>query len=180
MLQLERTLPLIRDHLMYVLKWYRQDGITVLVRREPKEDAVVVMYGDWIGNPLDLEDNDDEKVSACLKFTKTDLDLFIKMMQLIGLPQAQYFLSLDDGELTLVDMQVSLNKLAGPGMLRDIFGRRYKTQEVIKIEPFDERAIEYAQRGTGTYEGDLIIKPSRFSTIAEDDLSPLYTEIRRA
>jgi hypothetical protein len=100
-------------------------------------------------------------------------------MKLIGLPQAQYFLSLDD-ELTLVDMQVSLNKLAGPGMLRDIFSRRYPTQEVIKVEPFDDRVIEYAQRGTGTYEGDLIIKPSRFATIAEDDLVPLYTEIRRA
>jgi hypothetical protein len=179
MFALERTLPLIRDHLMYVIRWYKQDGISVLVQRDPKRDSVVVMYGDWAGNPLDLEDFDDEKVNACLKFTKSDLGLFVEMMKLIGLPQAQYFLSLDD-ELTLVDMQVSLNKLAGPGMLRDIFSRRYPTQEVIKVEPFDDRVIEYAQRGTGTYEGDLIIKPSRFATIAEDDLVPLYTEIRRA
>jgi hypothetical protein len=83
--------------------------------------------------------------------------------------------------LLLVDVQVSLNKMAGPGMLRDVFGKIYPTQEVLKIESLDDRAIEYIEKGTGNYEGELIIKPSKFSVFSPNTelLVPLYVEVKR-
>lgn len=156
----------------------------MLVVRDPRKDNVTVLCGDWKGNNIDLVDDSANRiVQAALVFLQEDLPLFMQVMQSIRLTQAQFFLSLNDENcLTLTDIQVSLNKLTGPGMVRDIFGRVYKTQEVIKVEPMDERALEYVAKGTGSYEGDLIIKPSKFTTFsptAEDEIIPLYAEVRR-
>ena len=102
-------------------------------------------------------------------------------MQLIKIEQAQFYFAIED-ELTLVDMQLSLNKFAGPGMIKDIFGKIMKTQEIIKTEIIDNRAIEFINKGTGSYEGNLVIKPSRFRVYhnqATGVYTPLYVEVKR-
>src|SRR5262249_45335843 len=139
-----------------VIRHYGKDGIAVAIVRQPKQDYIAVLCGDWYGNNLDLvEVAPDNLTEACLKFVKDDLPLFLKVMQLIRLEQAQFFLALDEvGALTLVDIQVALDKFVGPGLLRDVFGKVYRTQEVLKVEPLDGRALEYIENGTGTYEGD--------------------------
>lgn len=176
--------PVIKDHLIYVIRHYGRDGIAVLILRDPNNDRITVLCGDWNGNNIDLDgDNANHITQAALVFVQEDLPLFMKTMHAINLRQAQFFLAIDDeGRLTLTDIQIAFNKLAGPGMVRDIFGKIYRTQEVLKIEPADERALEFIRKGTGTYEGDLVIKPSKFTTFGptvEDSIIPLYAEVRR-
>jgi hypothetical protein len=176
------ALPHLRGRLVYLLRHYGTVGISVLIYREPSRDNVTVICGDWSGNSLDLVGVQPTVLTeACLKFIKDDLPTFLRMMQLTKLPQAQFFLAIREGSLLLVDVQVSLNKMAGPGMLRDVFGKIYPTQEVLKIESLDDRAIEYIEKGTGNYEGELIIKPSKFSVFSPNTelLVPLYVEVKR-
>ncbi len=174
----------LKDHLCYFIRHYGNEGLSVLISRDPKKDEVAVLCGDWKGNNIDLSaDSTDRIVQAGLVFLQEDLKLFMNVMHTIKLTQAQFFLALDAGnQLTLTDIQVAYNKLVGPGMVRDIFGKVYRTQEVIKVEALDDRSIEYVGKGTGSYEGDLLIKPSKFTTFsptAEDEIIPLYVEVRR-
>ena len=104
------------------------------------------------------------------------------MMRLTQLDQAQFFFNIDDNGLCLFDVQLSLNKHAGPGMIKDVFGKIFRTPDTLKMEIIDERALEYIQKGTGAYEGDLLIKPSRFRMYHDQEAntySPLYVEVRR-
>lgn len=180
---LATTLPLIKNRLCYIIRHYGTHGLSVLIARTPKEDKVAVLCGDWNGNNIDLVGDDkDPMVQAAIVFIQQDLKLFLHAMKLIKVDQAQFFLALDkEGHLTLVDMQVTANKLAGPGFIKDFFGKIYRTQEVLKVEAMDDRAVEYLEKGTGSYEGDLIIKTSKFSTFHSDAASdmPMYTEIKR-
>lgn len=181
----------LKDHLCYVLRHYGNDGIAVLILRNPKQDQIAVLCGDWKGNNIDLDgDSTDRLVQAALVFVQEDLKLFLELMHYIKLPQAQFFLALDaEGNLILTDIavvqiaqQVAMTKMVGPGMVRDLFGKIYRTQEVLKVEALDDRAIEYIAKGTGTYEGDLIIKPSKYTTFSptdDDGIIPLYAEVRR-
>lgn len=187
---LTQTSALIKDRLVYVIRHYGNIGISVLISKQkdvkgkkvdPDKD-ILVLCGDWRGNSLDLADRTSSPLTEhALKFVRNDIGLFLQMMKTIRLEQAQFFLALSPDGLILVDMQVAVTKLVGPGMLRDIFGKVYRTQEVLKVEPFDARALEYIQKGTGNYEGNVIVKLSKFSLFSPTkDLSvPLYTGIER-
>lgn len=175
--------PLLKNRMIYIIRHYGSEGISILVLREPKEDKVTVLCGDWYGNNLDLDgDATSPLIQAALVFVQEDLKLFMQAMQIINIRQAQFFLAVKDGQLTLVDMQLSLNKMAGPGFIHQLFGKAYRTQEIIKTEGMDDRSLEYVEKGTGSYEGDLIIKPSLFKTFsptADEQIVPLYAEVRR-
>lgn len=177
-----QVIPHLKNHLCYLLKHYNNDGISVVIQRRPKEDKIAVIFGDWKGNTtqLDLKQESPYK-SAALSFAEKDLALFIRTMQLIKLEQAQFFLAFGPTGLILTDIQISINKLCGPGMVRDIFGKIYPVPELIKVEILDDRAIEFLQKGSGHYEGDIIIKPSRFLQFSpkKGSILPLYAEIKR-
>lgn len=171
----------VKDIFCYVLEHYGNEGLSVLVYRRPKDDQVVTICGDWNGNSIDLyEDNELSKIG--LDFVQNSLHMLIRMMALVKVDQAQYYFSIKDGELVLVDMQTSLNKFVSPGMVRDIFGRNFDVQKTKTIGIIDDTAIDAINRGTGSYEGDLIIKPSRFRMFHESDdnsYQPLYLEVKR-
>lgn len=173
----------LRNHLCYILRRYENDGIAALIIRQPKQDNVTVVFGDWAGNTVDLAipSGEPHRDAAVAFASGDDLAIFVKTMQLIKLEQAQFFFSFSPDGLILTDIQISLNKLAGPGMVRDIFGKSYRVPEIIKIEVLDDRAIEYIEKGTGSYEGDLTIKPSKFSmfNLTKTEMMPLYAEVRR-
>jgi hypothetical protein len=176
--------PSIHNIFCYVLRHYGVDGLSVLFYRQPQKDQVVTIFGDWKGNNLDLVGSAETPLTKlALSFAQSDkLALFLKTMQLIRLEQAQFFFGVEDDDLILVDMQVSLNKFTGPGMIRDIFSEIHRTQEVLKTEIIDERAIEYIGKGTGSYEGDIILKPTKFKVFHDPDVNkfqPLYVEVRR-
>jgi len=170
---------LIRNRMIYVINHYGTFGISVLISYS--NNNVIVMFGDWNGNSIDLSDASNQFVPICMKFLNNDVNIFINMMSTIKLRQAQFFLALDsNSNLTLVDVQVSVNKLSSPGMLRDIFSKLYPVQNAIKVEICDERTIESILNGTGSYGGDLIIKPSNFAVCSiQDKETPLYLEVRR-
>lgn len=164
----------------YVIKHYGNAGLSVLVYRQPQKDQIIVLYGDWFGNNIDIT-VDNELSRAALLFCDSKLQELLYMMKLMRLEQAQFFLAMLDG-LTLVDVQVAYNKMAGPGMARDIFSKLINTQEVIKSEIVDERAIDAILRGVGSYTGDIILKPTRFRLYhdeATNSFQPMYIEVKR-
>ncbi len=64
----------------------------------------------------------------------------------------------------------------------DLFGKQLRTQEKLKIEIIDERAAKAIEQGTGSYEGDIVLKPSRFRMYHDPETkeySPLYVEVIR-
>lgn len=171
----------VKDIFCYVLEHYGNEGLSVLVYRRPQDDQVVTICGDWHGNSLDLyADNDLSKIG--LEFVQKSLHLLVNTMALVKIEQAQYYFAIKDGGLILVDMQTSLNKFVSPGMIRDIFGKLFDVQKSLKTAIIDEAAIDAIERGTGSYEGDLIIKPSRFRMYHDSDensYQPLYLEVKR-
>lgn len=175
--------PSIKDAFCYVIKHYGTDGISVLIYRQPDNDQVTVLFGDWKGNNLDIQTDKPTKLSeAANEFVAKDVQTFVNLMHSINIPQAQFFLAIDETSPLLVDMQLSLNKFAGPGMIRDLFGKIYRTQEIRKIEIIDARAMEAVERGTGSYENDIILKPSVFKmhhNQKANSYQPLYVEVRR-
>lgn len=172
----------IRNIFSYVIRHYSNIGFTVLLYRQPNNDQAVVLFGDLSGNALDIEETENEINNHIKEFINDHLAKYLKIMQLIKIEQAQLFFRIVNGEIVLTDMQTAINKLAGPGMIRDIFGSLVKTQEVIKIEILDERAIAAINDGAGSYSGNLIIKPTRFR-MYHDELkntyNPMYLEVIR-
>ena len=173
----------IKNIFSYIIKHYCDNGLSVLIYRIPSEDDVYIMCGDWRGNKIDLieENSGHPYFNAAADFLENYAASFLHTMQLIKIEQAQFYFA-TEGELTLVDMQLSLNKFAGPGMIKDIFGKIMRTQEIIKTEIIDDRAIEFINKGTGSYEGNLIMKPSRFRVYHNQVTgvyTPLYVEVKR-
>jgi len=173
----------INDIFSYVINHYGDNGLSVLIYRIPSEDDVYIMCGDWRGNKIDLiaENSDHPYFDAAADFLENHAASFLHTMRLVQIEQAQFYFTVKD-ELMLVDMQVSLNKFVSPGMIKDVFGKIVKTQEIVKTEIIDSRAIEFINKGTGSYEGDLIIKPSRFRMHHNQTTGvyvPLYVEVKR-
>lgn len=173
--------PNIKDIFCYVIRHYGKVGLSVLIYRQPKNDQVVVICGDWEGNKIDVvSDDPSELTKLANNFVTKEVITFYELMRLIKIDQAQFFFAVVDGELVLVDVQVSMNKMVSPGMIGDIFSKVCPTQHVLAMEIIDERVVEFIQKGRGTYEGDLILKPSRFRLYESDrHYQPLYVEIAR-
>lgn len=182
LLSLEEA-PSIRDTLCYIIKHYGKDGISILIKRVPKKDEVIVLFGDWAGNKLDLHCQDVTPHYAIIdSFISTKLNKLITLMGTINLQQAQFFFGIEENRMVMSDIQLSLNKFAGPGMVRDLFGKLCDTQQVQKVEVFDKNVEEAVMQGTGSYSGDLIIKPSLFKMHHDpinNSYQPLYVQIVR-
>lgn len=176
-------LPSIKDSLCYIIKPYQLSGLSVLISKDEKHEDTAIMFSDWQANKLDLNNKSDNLVNIADKFLSNHIQLFINFMRLIKIKQAQFFFSGEDYEnMILVDMQTSLNKMCGPGMLRDLFSKIIKTQEVLKVEAIDDRALAAIETGNGIYEGNIIIKPSRFRhyhDVQNNIFTPLYIGIKR-
>ena len=166
----------IKDIFCYVIKHYGDKGLSVLINRQPLDDQVVVLFGSWDGI---LIDDNHELWSISQDFLSKSLSKYVNIMKIIKLNQAQLFFSIQDG-LTLVDMQLSINKMAGPGMIKDIFGKIEKTQHVLRIETIDDRVLNAIRDNAGDYTGDLILKPSRFRPLEiKNTYKPLYVQVER-
>lgn len=165
---------LYKDRLCYIIKHYGTTGLSVIVKRTAKE--VSAIFGDFAGNVIEL-DKPSKKTTLALEFAHTNLTKLIDLMGAIKFQQAQYYFTYNIDRFVLVDVQVSLNKLVGPGMVRDVFGKLFETQEIIKVEVINDRVIECLELKTGNYDCDTIIKPSKFSVFSHNTQEvPLYAE----
>lgn len=168
----------VKNLLCYIIADYGTEGISLLLTRKPDKDELIVLCGDWNGNNIDIQ-SDDKRIAVINELLAQELPKLANILKMIKVDQAQFFFSIKDG-YKLVDMQVSANKLVGPGMIRDLFAKIIPTQEVIKVEPIDDRAYEAIIAGTGSYSGNLVIKPSKFRMIEQNGLySPLYLRYLR-
>lgn len=166
--------------LCYVMQHYGDNGLTLLIYRDKKTAQIVVQCGDWDGNNIDLTDGSKQADTGKLLLNE-HLENLLGVMKYAKIDQAQVYFAICDEQFMIVDVQTAINKYSGPGMIRDIFSKICMTPQILKIEPLDERAINAIREGTGSYAGDLIIKPSRFRVYEDgtDNYRPLYLEIRR-
>lgn len=167
---------IIKNVYCYVLRHHGQPGIGVLYYRQ--NDEICIQIGDWNGNVLDLSDPAEPLAGVAHEYlNKFNVPMY-NLLHNMGVPQCQLFLN---DQLTLCDLQTSINKFAGPGMVQNIFSGVIKTPEVLVIEVLDQRAVDAIDAGTGSYAGDLILKPSRFRHYQMDDgkYTPLHVQVVR-
>lgn len=144
----------------YVIARY-DPGQAILIKRE--SGNIGIQVGDWSGNISDRG----SQIAAIKDITT----ILAEVMCTIRLPQAQFYLS-KDGKL--VDVQVSLNKFLGPGMLRDLFSKVIPTQQIIEIAALTAEKIA-SIKGKGD---PVIIKPVRYRFVEKRGLFiPLYAFI---
>jgi hypothetical protein len=153
-------IPEINGALVYAIKGYELDGVSILIFFQDKQ--VGVRVGDFDGNLLDPTTVDPAVINY--------IDPLGKLMMAANIPQAQFYFS---GH-TLVDMRISLDKMAGPGMLKDLCGNLLPTQEILAVKPLDEELLESLK------EYDYVIfKHSSFKVIVRDNsIIPLYAILR--
>lgn len=172
------NIPEIRGQYVYVIKDYNLDGLSVLIKRH--DDAVYVTMGDWDGRQIDLSDGKNPLQAAAITFVQDYSSKFVAMMKSLRINQLLFYISVKDNDWQLVDLRASLNKFYGPGMVQDLFSKIFPTQEVVKIIQLDDPTVEAINRGEGSYAGNLILKCSKFKTIARGkNLLPLYARILR-
>lgn len=184
-----RATPELRGLLCYIMAHYGDDGINVSIERRPVDDDVEVrvQVGDWSGQAVELGSKTPH-AGLGLLFMDRYAAKFVELMRLVGMPLAQFYLvpvSKDNGDgpflhdLRLCDLRLGPIAFAGPGMVRDIFGKMIPTPEVIKVEALTDDLLDLLDRGFGSYAGDIVVKPSRYRTVERDATTPLFAEIRR-
>ena len=173
-------IPEIEGQFVYVIKRHPEDGLAITIARDIANGEVYLSINDFDGKPIDLTNENHPFQWAALDFAQQDSSKFVSVMRSANIQKVILYIVVDNGELKLVDLRASLNKFYGPGMIRDLFGKIYPTQDVIKTIALDEKTLEAIKRGEGSYEGDLILKCSKFKTIIrEKEMLPLYARVVR-
>jgi hypothetical protein len=166
----------IKGTFCYIIEHYGMNGLAVLISRDSSKENVVVKFGDWDGNVIDIKSKDGFYDKLADTFLTKYFSPFLSIMATINLQQAQFYFAASD-ELMLVDIHLAANKMASPGFVRDMFSNICTTQIVKKIEIIDDRVIEQIESNSGSYSGNLIIKPSKFRMCDHDGVyRPLYME----
>ena len=143
-----------------------------------RDESISVQFGDWQGVIVDPDDSTHPFHGQIIQLLEHSFPKLITLMRTIRLGQAEFYFSTG---LVLMDVRLELNRYAGPGMITDVFGKLVDTPETIKIEVLDQRAMDFITKGTGSYEGDLLLKPSRSRPYELPDGSyvPFYVAVRR-
>lgn len=159
----------------YLLEPYPLEGISLVIYRVPKDDKLYIIVGDWNQKQIDLKSKD-PKAPLALQVVNQFGTLLAQTMALIKLDQAQFFISTNGKSLPLLcDIQTSINKYLGPGMIRDLFGKVLPVPTVRKLEVVDRRVMDAIKAKTGSYSDHLFIKPSVFRMVGRNGtMTPLY------
>jgi len=169
------TINDLRGKFCYIIRCGELSGLSVAITRQA--EMVSVICGDWSGNRIDLADSNASVLAT--KFLNDHLALMVNTMKLIDVSYMQLFFDID---FTLFDVMVEEYKYIGPGMIRDVFSKVCKTQNIIQVQVLDDTVIEKITKQESIYDCNLIIKPAKFSLYhnqADDDYSPLYAIIKR-
>jgi hypothetical protein len=168
---------LIANMLCYAVRYYQNVGISCLITRN--DGNVKIVTGDWNGRAIDLADKKDSLSLIAVDFLRKQAADLIKISSAAGVNQAIYYFALDTGTPVLVDIRTSLNKFLGPGMVRDVFGNCFDTQQVLKIDIMSETLLKQITDCVGCFSHGTIIKPSRARSIEENGkLLPLYVGVQ--
>lgn len=163
--------PEILGQYVYPIRRYSLDGLAIVVNIE--QNAVRAKIGDWDGRARHDGWLFEEQEQT---FVQRHLSGISELMQAAAIPRALYYVSCGNDGLRLVDMRVSLDRMAGPGMLKDLFKTIMPVQESIS-DPviMDKETIARAEGREGIFRSGAIFKPSAFKTILrEGEMQPLY------
>jgi len=156
-------IPEIKGRAVYLIKDYSKNGLSVIVDRS---DDIRIIAGDWDGNFIG--NNSNHKFWPDFLWFMEYCPKIITILKTISVPKMQLYFS----GLMLVDIRISLNKFTGPGMLKDLFGKIIKTQDIISVKPITEEL--YQELINGKYQS-LIVKTSVFKTVIRGKkMLPLY------
>lgn len=162
---------------VYVIRAYQLDGLSVVAARVKTDDGMQInwKFGDWDGNEINVLGKDNSAKWA-KKFLNDYSTKVLAMMQSIRLYHVQFYFSIVDDDLCLVDIRTSLNRFTGPGMVQDIFSRIVPTQKVIgKPVMLDPETLEKVATASKPYDCKIIVKPSLFKTIVRNKaMLPMY------
>ncbi len=163
----------------YIFEHYGLDGISCLVQTDNEGTRVIV--GDWHGHVTDLSDSKHRLYQITNNLLMKHGTALINLIRAVRLKQAQFFfVPCGDGSFMLADVQLALNKFAGPGMIKDVFGKMFNIPKLIKIDVVKDKILQDIIDGSGQFAGNLIIKPSRFRMVkANNIMTPLYLEVSR-
>lgn len=172
-------IPEINNQFVYVIKDYGDKGYGSLVYRN--DDNVYLRFGDFNGKLIDVSNKNNKHISI---FTTKYLPKVLDLMKTTRITQAIYYFTGGKDDITLADMRLSLNKFSGPGMLRDLFSKIIPTQEVIKTVTLNKETIDAIKAGTGSFDGNIVLKTSVFKTInrtidGKQHMLPMYARIKR-
>lgn len=171
--------PNVRDMFCYIIKHYGNEGINVTITRSRlKNDITVgVVVSDWTGKRLDIGGNTEAEKDA-RRFLDNHLDKILGMMRHINMFIGQFYMAKNGNQHILVDVRKNKGVFAGPGMVKDLFGKCLLTQEVIKMDVINEEMIDLLMNGHGDFACDIILKPSRFRSIeTPNGTKPFYVEV---
>lgn len=175
-------LPEIQDQFVYVIRAYATKGLAVLInRKDDKGKNVYLQFGDFDGKVINPTVWNNDLGKAAQNFLEQYNGKFVSLMASARIQQAIYYLTTD---LQLVDMRTSLNKFAGPGMLRDLYSKIIPTQTVVKTIKLNPDIVSAIKDGAGDFKGDLILKTSAFKTITRGTapnlkMFPMYAKVVR-
>lgn len=166
----------VKDILCYVIEHYGNNGLSALIYRNIDTDQLVLSFSDWDGNLVDIQ-SDDDLAAIANQFVSQKFAKFSALMNSVGITHAQFYFAIVDSGLLLVDIRTAADKLVSPGFVKEIFGNICDVQKTLKIEAMTEDPVRAILEGTGSYSGDLILKPSRFRNL--ESSKPLYLEVKR-
>jgi len=154
--------PEVVDVYCYLIAEYKP-GYSLLIKLADGEVGLVI--GDWSGGRTQYDPTKHNNILSDV------LPRLAQLMGVVGLQQAQYFF---DEAGNLVDVQVSVNKFLGPGMLRDLFTKMLPTQQIMGVQTLSKENVGGLRRAGSK----LIVKPSRFRAVLAGGVpAPLYARI---
>ena len=191
-LSLEEIEEDIKGQFVYVIRGYKQEGLSVVIKRGDSNgnEFVYLKIGDFDGRDIDLTDESHPLQPAALFFAEQASADFVEMMRILRIPQVLLYISISDlviddkgnyeADWELVDLRTSLNKFYGPGMIKDLFSKVFPTQEVMKVTNVTPEVLSAIYKNEGSYKGDLVLKCSKFKTITRGkEMIPLYASVHR-
>ncbi len=174
-------LPMLENIVCYVQDHPGNDIFTLLVYRDRADDSVYILPGERDGRTIDFNSEFDDRKKLIAEFIREKSLDILNLMRIVKIEQAQYYFSIDHGKVILQDIRTAVNKFMGPGFVRDMFSTIVSVPNIRKIEIISSNSIEAIMKNTGNFNGDIIIKPSRFRLYDEiiDDNVPLVVECLR-
>lgn len=158
----------------YIMRHYGSVVRSCLIVRRPADDTVTVLIGDQDGHILD-----NTKVGVQYIVNEIAPKL-INLMRMIKLTKALYFFSNADAGYRLVDIQLEPNKFASPGMVLDVFSKVILGPELLANKYINDAVHEAIISNTGSFEGDIIIKPARPRLVPiGKTFMPLMAQVKR-
>jgi hypothetical protein len=149
--------PELKDRLVYIIRSYKLDGTSILIFRN--SGKIGIRFGDFAGNIIEPEKLDK-------KFAANYVGPLVDLMNRARIPQAQFYFSGD----ILVDIRTHLDKMSGPGMVKELCSKIIPTQEIIAIKKLDDGLLKELPS-----MGQVILKHSSFKIIVRGDkFLPLY------